>query len=170
MEPIRGFGYLSRMRTLQRSVRLSIVLAAAVIASVAVSTAASPAAGTKKVWWIDAAVHAEQHPDFVYFTANAGGQVRHIKWKHWGENRTVGRGRYVDTSAHYPGKLNQNGPAKLIARKPIRCTPAFGAAKGKKLRVYRHVRLIYPNGKGGRTSADVSGTAGYGTCKETGNG
>ena len=40
-----------------------------------------------------------------------------------------------------------------------------GRKEGKTIRVYRHVKLHYSNGKGGRTVADVSATAGYLTCK-----
>ncbi len=136
-------------------------------AFVALTATASTARNNEKVFWVDLAAQGKQHPDFVYFVANAGGQVRNITWKHWGDHKAVGRGRYVDTSARYPGKLNQNGPAKLIARKPIRCTPRFGDFKGTTIRVYRHVKLIYPNGKGGKSTANVSATAGYLTCKET---
>jgi len=153
------------MKSFPKSVSSLIALVVALSAVLAITTAASPAAGTKKVYWIDLAGTAKQHPDFVYFVADAGGQVHSIHWKNWGAERSVGKGVYHDTSAHYPGKPNQEGRGKLIATKPVKCTPEFGSKKGKDIYVYRHVKLIYPNGKGGRMTANVSATAGYLTCK-----
>lgn len=155
------------MLKLRRTFRAVTGIAVACAAMLAFSAAVSPAATFKNVYWIDLYYTAEKHPDFVYFTANSGGQVRHVKWKNWGGRKAVGRGRFVDTSAHYPGKPNQNGPAKLIASKPIKCTPTDGKKKGKTIRVYRKVILRHPDGKGGRHVDNVSHTAGYVTCAET---
>ena len=47
----------------------------------------------------------------------------------------------------------------------MRCTPDFGSKQGKQVYVYRKVKLIYPNGKGGRTRANVSDRAGRATCR-----
>ncbi|MGK2955364.1 MAG: hypothetical protein ACSLFI_06810 [Solirubrobacterales bacterium] len=152
------------MQKLRRTFRAVTGIAIACASILAFTAAASPAATFKNVYWIDMYYSAEKHPDFVYFTANSGGQVRHIKWNNWGDRKAVGRGRFVDTSAHYPGKPNQNGPAKLIASKPMKCTPADGNKKGKTIRVYRKVILRHPDGKGGRHVDNVSGTGGSAAC------
>ncbi|MGK2931697.1 MAG: hypothetical protein ACSLFD_02810 [Solirubrobacterales bacterium] len=155
------------MQKLRRTFRAVTGLAIACVAILGFSAAVSPAATFKNVYWIDMYYSAEKHPDFVYFTANAGGQVRHVKWKNWGGQKTLGRGRFVDTSAHYPGKPNQNGPAKLIASKPTKCTPTDGNKKGKTIRIYRKVILRHPDGKGGRHVDNISGMGGDGACAET---
>jgi len=155
---------MQKLRKMSRAVAGLAVGCAAILGFTA---AVSPAATFKNVYWIDMYYSAEKHPDFVYFTANSGGQVRHVKWKNWGDRKAVGRGRFVDTSAHYPGKINQNGPAKLVARKPIKCTPVSGNKEGKAIRVYRRVILRHPDGKGGRHVDNVSLKAGYAACAET---
>jgi len=152
---------------LRKPLRTFATLALILVAGLAVTTSAGSAAKFKNVFWVDLATQAKQAPKIVFFTANSGGQVHSIKWKNWGGKKAVGRGKYRDTSADYPGKLNQNGPAKLVATKPVKCTSDFGKQVGKNIRVYRHVKLIYPNGRGGRTKADVTATAGWLTCKQS---
>lgn len=153
---------IHRRRSFGTIAGLTLVL----FAALALIATASPAADNGKLFWVNLAGTAEQRPDFVYFTANSGGHVDNVKWKNWGDGKAIGRGFFRDTSPSYPGKLNQNGPAKLVARQPVRCTPEFGDRAGKTIRVYRYVKLIYPNGRGGQTRADVSHTAGWLTCKE----
>lgn len=145
-----------------------IRLLLALLAAVAVALPAlAGASGHRRdpVFWVDLAGTAKQHPDFVYFTADAGGQVSHVKWKHWGRARTVGRGTFLDTAPPPPGQSVAKGPAKLVAWKPIRCVPGFGSKEGKTIRVYRHVRLLYPDGRGKRRWSDVSSRAGYLACR-----
>lgn len=153
------------MKKPRNSFRTVAALAVTVFAAFALTAASSPATGTKKVFWVDLAGTAKQHPRFVYFTANSGGQVNSVKWKHWGRRKTVGKGFYKDTSPNFPGKLNLNGPAKLVAWKPIKCIPEFGTRQGKEILVYRHVKLNYSNGKGGRAVGSVSFAAGLLACK-----
>lgn len=141
--------------------RLAVIL----FAALAISVAASPAAVKKNVFWIDLGGTASKHPNGVFFTANSGGHVKNVKWKNWGGAKAVGRGWFFDTSPSYPGKPNQNGPAKLVAWKPVKCTPEFGTKQDKEVRVYRHVKLNLSNGKGGREVADVGYAAGFLTCK-----
>ena len=153
------------MNGFRRSSRAAAAIVVILMAGLAFGAATGPAAKNPRIYWIDLSGQAERKPDFVYFTANSGGQVKNIKWKGWGRNRAVGRGYHRDTSPKYPGKLNQNGRARLVASKPVRCSPDFGNKRGRKVYVYRRVKLIYPNGKGGRTRADVSDRAGRATCR-----
>jgi len=142
---------------------LLAVFAAVVVALPGLAGASGPR--HVPVFWVDLAGTAKQHPDVVYFTADAGGQVSHVKWRHWGRARTVGRGTFLNTAPTPPGQDVAKGPAKMIAWKPILCVPDFGSKKGKVIRVYRHVRLLYPDGKGGRRWGDVSARAGYLACR-----
>lgn len=51
-------------------------------------------------------------------------------------------------------------------RKPVTCTPEFGSKKGKKVRVYRHATLWYPDGEGNTIRANITDRAGWQTCKQ----
>ncbi len=146
---------------------IGAVLALIGVAAMLLFAAASPAAKSKKVFWIDLSGQAAQHPDFVYFTANSGGQVHDLSWTNWGGKKAVGEGIFEDTSPSFPGKPDTTGPARITARMPVTCTPEFGSKKGKKIRVYRHVKLRYPDGSGGTNVADVTDRAGWTLCKES---
>ena len=152
------------MKSLSNPFRSLAALVSVLVASFALSAVVAPAAKNPGVYWINLAGQAEEAPDFVYFYANSGGQVKNLKWKKWGSKKAVGRGYFRDTSAHYPGKLNQNGRAKIVVWKPKRCVPGFGPKEGKRIYVYRRAKLRYPNGKGGRMTADISDKTGWGSC------
>lgn len=153
------------MNSSRGAVRLLVGVATVLVASLALSVPAGTAAKQRNVFWVDLAGQAEKAPGFVYFTANSGGQVNSLTWKRWGARKAIGKGKFFDSSASFPGKLNRNGPARLVAWKPIKCIPEFGNRKGKPIRIYRHVRMRYPNGKGGKTWGNVSATAGFLACK-----
>jgi hypothetical protein len=144
-----------RFRTVGTAVLTAVVLAVAAFAP-AVSSA-----DTKKVFWVDLFYQLEQKPDFIALTANSGPQVKNIRWKNWGGRRAVGRGYYRDTQPN-PIAAKRKGPARFIARKPVRCTVEFGEQAGRRIWVYRYVKLIYPNGNGGMRGVDLSG---YGGCR-----
>jgi len=133
-------------------------LAIILLAAIALVPPAS-SAGSKKVYWVDLAYQIQQKPDFVYFTANSGGQMKNIRWKNWGGRKAIGRGWFLDTQPN-PIAEKRKGPARLIARKPVRCTLDFGSNAGKRIWTYRHIKLIYPNGNGGMRGADVSDRGG----------
>jgi len=132
------------------------------------TTAAAKPAKHKRVFWIDLAGAASQHPRYVYFTANSGGYVKNVTWTKWGKKRTVGKGTF-GTTAPCGGEMPPcpDGPAKMVLRKPVRCTPEFGEKKGKTVRVYRHARITYPDGEGGTLRANISDRAGWATCKQS---
>jgi hypothetical protein len=146
-------------------IRLLLPAVALVLAMLTLSVATSPASAPKKVMWIDLAGQGKQAPDFVYFTANSGGSVSNIRWNNWGGKRAVGKGFFKDSSPSFPGKLNRNGPATLVAIRPATCIPDFGRFEGRKVNVYWRIQLRYSNGRGGTSFADVSDTAGRLTCR-----
>lgn len=121
-------------------------LAAMMAVALSFSVAASPASKSKKVYWVDLGGQASQAPDYVFFTANSGGFMEDITWKNWGGKRTVGNGTF-GTTAPCNGQPCPEGPAKLVLRRPIRCTPSCGSKKGKKIRVYKRGKLTYPDGR-----------------------
>jgi hypothetical protein len=125
---------------------------------------ATATAAPKKVFWVDLFFQLEQKPDFIAFTANSGPRMQNIRWKNWGGSKAVGRGYYRDTQPN-PIAAKRKGPARMIARKPIRCTIKFGEQTGRKVWVYRYVKLIHPNGNGGMRGVDVSAYGGYQACR-----
>ena len=142
------------------------VLAATLGMTVGTSNADVSASARTPVYWIDLGGTASQHPDFVFFTADAGGYMEDVTWRHWGRYRTVGHGTFGTSAPCNPGQPCPSGPATIVMRKPVRCTPEFGSKKGKKVRVYRHARLTYPDGEGGTLHADITDRAGWASCRE----
>lgn len=110
-----GSQAMPKERSMKNLCRLAVVL----FAALAISAAASPAAVRKNVFWISLAGTASKHPSDVYFTANPGGHMKNVKWTNWGGSGRCRAGWFFDTTPSYPGKPNQNGPAKLVARKPV---------------------------------------------------
>lgn len=153
-----------KSRLLLALVGIVTVIAAAGLAPSADATAAH----RKPVYWIDLAGTASQHPDYVYFTASSGGYMEDITWHHWGARKTVGKGTFGTTAPCNPGQPCPSGPATITMRKPVRCTPEFGTKEGRTVRVYRHVRLDYPDGEGGTAHADITDRAGWASCQEAG--
>ncbi len=150
-----------------RSVSRSILAAAVVlVASLGLSVAASPAAKQKDVYWLSLSGGSSIAPDYVFFTANSGGFVKNLKWKHWGARKTVGRGTF-GTTAPCNGRPCPKGPARLVLRKPVRCTPATGDKQGKRILVYRKGFLHYPKWNGKRLVANVSDRTGWGVCRQS---
>ncbi len=145
--------------------RLAIAIAAVVVASGMASAATSARQSKPPVFWIDLSGTALQHPDFVFFTANAGPHVESVSWNGWGRSRTVGRGIYKVTSPPPPGEKNPEGPARIVAWKPVTCVPDFGSRQGRTVRIYRHAKLLRPVREGGRKWTDISAYTGYLTCR-----
>ncbi len=145
---------------------LIAVLATTIATTGLLSSADASSAGRKPVYWIDLAGTAAQHPSHVYFTADAGGYMKHVKWRHWGHHKTVGHGTFDTSAPCNPGQACPSGPATIVMRKPVKCTPEFGSKKGKTVRVYRHARLTYPDGEGGTLHADITDRSGWASCKE----
>jgi hypothetical protein len=155
-----------------------LALVAALVPGADASTDAGPVAASaaaKPVYWIDLGGQASQHPDYVFFTANAGGYMRDVVWTDWGKRKTVARGTFGTTSPCDPdgngpeggGPPCPDGPAKIVMRKPVKCTPTFGSKKGKKVRVYRHATIWYPDGEGGTIRTNITDRAGWLVCKES---
>lgn len=146
------------------------LVAAAALAPSAVASPADDAARATPVYWIDLGGHASQHPDYVFFTANSGGYMEDVTWTDWGSRKTVGRGTFGTTAPCDPDGVDgppcPDGPAKIVMRKPVKCTPEFGTKKGKKVRVYRHATIWYPDGEGGTIRANITDRAGWATCKQ----
>lgn len=152
-------------------------LALACIAISTVGVAASPAAHGKShheahhkthyrnVYWINLGGTASRAPGRVFFTANAGGFVKNLKWNGWGTRKTVGRGWFGTTWPCDAKPCFKGSKARLIMRKPVICHPQFGNKRGKSVRVYRHTILHYRE-DGKRKRANVTGTSGWQTCKE----
>lgn len=153
-------------------VPLALAASATLVPSAGASTVA---AGARPVYWIDLGGTASRHPDYVFFTANSGGYMEDVRWKDWGARRTVGRGMFGTTSPCDPdgegpqggGPPCPDGPAKIVMRKPVTCTPEFGSKEGKKVRVYRHATIWYPDGEGGTERANIADRAGWATCEES---
>ncbi len=145
------------MNGFRRTFRAVAVLAAVLMAGLAFGAATGPAGKSPQTFWIDLAGQAERKPGFVYFTANAGGTVKNLKWKKWGRSKAIGRGYFQDNSASFPGKLDQDGPAKIVVWKLRRCRPDFGNKEGRTVHVYRRAKLRYSDGKGGRKVVGISG-------------
>jgi len=151
-----------------KTVRTIAALMIAIVAAFALSTSASPAAkhkGRDTVYWLDLSGTSSIAPHRVFFTANAGGYLKKIKWKHWGSRKTVGRGIFGSTGTCGPTFCKNTGPGRLVLRKPVKCHPAFGNKKGKKIRVYRRATLHYPDLNNGKRRVS-SVEAGWGACKE----
>ena len=146
---------------------LVVPLALAASAALVPSAGASIATEAKPVYWIDLGGHASQHPDYVFFTASSGGYMEDVAWAGWGSKRTVGRGTFGTTAPCNPGQPCPAGPAKIVMRKPVTCTPEFGSQEGKKVRVYRHATLWYPDGEGGTIRANITDRAGWASCEES---
>lgn len=131
------------------------------------ATSTSARAAKVPVMWVDLSGTAQQHPRFIFFTANSGSQVHSIKWTGWGKGRTIGRGTYRITSPPPPGGKNPHGPARIVAWKPISCVPEFGNRKNRKIRVYRHAKMLRPVPEGDRKWVNISAWTGYLTCKRS---
>jgi len=149
----------------------AMAIAALMVVSLGLSAVAGQASSHggvkyKNVHWLDLNGSSSQAPKRVFFTANSGGFVKKIKWKRWGRNRTVGRGTF-GTTAPCNGRPCPKGPARLVLRKPVRCTPAFGNKQGKKIRVYRRGTLYYPKWNGKRLVANISDRTGWGACRQS---
>jgi len=143
------------------------VAAAVTVMVAALALTAAPGSATKfkNVYWLDVSGTSSMSPHRVFFQANAGPYVKKMNWKGWGSRKAVGRGAYR-TSAPCNGEPCPKGPARLVLRKPVRCTPAFGNKEGKSIRVYRRGTLYYPDSDGSRKVANVDGIAGWGACDE----
>lgn len=149
-----------RSKTVLRSLFLAAVT---VCCALSFSVPATQAAKYKNVHWLSLSGTSSKAPGYVFFTANAGGYVSNLKWKRWGAEQTVGRGNF-GTTAPCNGRPCPAGPARLVLRKPVLCTPAFGDKQGKKIRVYRFGTLYYPNWDGRRLKAGIS--TGWGACRQ----
>ncbi len=151
---------------MRKSSRL-LAFAGVLVFTVAVLASSAGASHHKhqKVYWIDLAGQASQHPERVYFTANSGGYMKDVNWRHWGKHKTIGRGTF-GTTAPCNGSPCPAGPAKITMRKPVKCTPEFGNKKGKTVRVYRHAKLEYPDGQGNTETANITDRAGWASCKQ----
>ncbi|MCB0871443.1 MAG: hypothetical protein KDB52_11475 [Solirubrobacterales bacterium] len=145
--------------------RVLIVLAGIAACFALAAPATSAKASKPPVFWLDLSGTASQHPSLVFFTANSGPQVHKIKWTGWGKNRTVGRGTYRLTSPPPPGGKNPEGPARIVAWKPISCVPEFGNRKGRMIHVYRKAKMLRPVDGGGRKWVDISSYTGWVVCK-----
>ena len=146
--------------------RAAVATGVVLIASLSLSVAVSPASNQKDVYWISLGGTSAKAPGYVYFTANSGGFVKNLKWKRWGSRKTVGRGKF-GTTAPCNGRPCPKGPARLVLRKPVKCTPYFGDRMGKKILVYRRATLYYPNWNGKRLVANVSDRAGWAVCRQS---
>lgn len=152
---------------MRRSLFRSLLVVAIVVASsFSLSVSASPAAKQKDVYWLNLSGSSSIAPDYVFFTANSGGFVENLKWKRWGAKTTVGRGTF-GTTAPCNGRPCPAGPARLVLRKPVLCTPAFGDKQGKRILVYRFGTLYYPNWDGRRLKANISDRTGWGACRQS---
>lgn len=134
-------------------------------ASTGARAGASPAR-PKPVYWIDLFGYAAQHPRRVFFTADSGGYMKRIRWTHWGWRKTVAHGIFGSSAPCNPGQDCTPAPATMWLRRPVRCTPEFGPLEGKKVLVYRHARIAYPDFQGGTAHADISDRAGWQVCKQ----
>ena len=76
-------------------------------------------------------------PTRYFLTANSGPYVKKIKWKNWGSNKTVGRGRFISDCASCGPK--ENKPAKLVLWKKVNCKE-YGVYTYK----YARLRVIDP--------------------------
>lgn len=147
----------------------TLAVVAALLATVATGSSADAGASRPRhqpVYWIDLGGTASQHPDYVFFTANSGGYMKDVTWRHWGAHKTVGRGTFGTTAPCNPDQDCTPAPARITMTKPVRCTPEFGSKKGRTIRVYRHATIVYPDFQGGTARADISDRAGWATCKQ----
>lgn len=153
-----------------------LALAAALVPGVGAGASVPASAdGAKPVYWIDLGGTASRHPDYVFFTANSGGFMKDVRWTDWGAHKTVARGTFgttapCDSDGDGPdtgGGPCPDGPAKMVLRKPVRCTPEFGTKEGRTVRVYRYATLWYPDGEGGTIRANVADRAGWASCRES---
>jgi hypothetical protein len=145
--------------------KTAILLVMLIATAGVVAPATSAKASKPPVQWIDLSGTASQRPKLIFFSANSGSQVNSIKWTGWGKNRAIGRGTYLVTSPPPPGEENPTGPARVVVWKPISCVPDFGNREGKRIRVYRHARMLRPVREGGRKWVDISAFTGYLTCR-----
>ena len=123
----------------QRSKATSVALVVALLLTGLLIAAGPSSAAKDKVYYLDYNGQAQKHPENVFFTANSGPRVLDINWRKWGKKRTVGNGTYY-SNCNCP--VEQEGPAKLILRKPVKCKPDFGTFKGKTIKVYRRGKMI----------------------------
>jgi len=109
-----------------KSLRNAIVLA--LLAVLALTGLGSPAgadqqpygkAEYKKTVFFDMYYQGEVKPRRIFTTANSGPYFKKLRWKNWGDNRTVGRGRFISDCASCGEK--ENKAARITMRKLIPC-------------------------------------------------
>lgn len=124
-----------------KSLRNAVVLA--LLAIVALGAIGSPAgageqsqsprkAEYKKAVFFDMYYGENVRPRRIFTTANSGPYFKKLRWKNWGENRTVGRGRFISDCASCGEK--ENKPAVITMRKLIPC-------KRQKVMTYKFIKL-----------------------------
>jgi hypothetical protein len=117
-----------------KSLRNLVVLV--VLAIVALGAMGSPAGASgkqfKKTVFFDMYYEGQVKPNRIFTTANSGPYFKKLKWKDWGENRAVARGRFISDCASCGEK--ENKPARVYMRKLIPCPD-------QKVMTYEHVRL-----------------------------
>lgn len=142
---------------------VAIVALAATVAIGGSSQAAQHS--SKKVYFADLFGGATPRPSKIFFTANSGPRVTHMKWENWGSNKTVGTGRYYDNQAvPCPPMCHPKGPAKIVLKKPRRCKqPKWTDNPGEKLYMYTEGVLTHPDTDTGETTvhSDISDYATY---------
>jgi hypothetical protein len=141
-----------------------IAVAALTLAVVASSPAQSK---NDKVYFADLFGGATQSPSAIFFTANSGPRVTDIKWKGWGNRRTVGKGRYEDNQpVPCPPMCHPEGWAKIVLKHPRPCKqPKWAKKAGKRLRMYTEGTLSHPDTDTGEkvVKSNISSYATY--CK-----
>lgn len=76
-------------------------------------------------------------PTRFFLTASSGPYVKKIRWTNWGENRAIGRGRFISDCASCGKK--ENKPAKIVLWKKVNCK-AYGVYSYK----FARLRVIDP--------------------------
>ena len=86
----------------------------------------------KKAVFFDMYYQGEVKPNRIFLTANSGPYFKKLKWKNWGENRTVARGRFISDCASCGEK--ENKPARITMRKLVPCPKL-------KVNTYKYIKL-----------------------------
>jgi hypothetical protein len=99
--------------------RRGALLLSLVLALVGVFSVPATARAPMKTALFNLTYVPQVKPQKYFLTANSGPYVKKIRWKRWGTNKTVGRGRFISDCASCGPK--ENKLARLVLWKKVKC-------------------------------------------------
>lgn len=102
------------MKTRPRIALISILAASTIFAF-----GSTAGARSNKVVYFDPAYQQSVKPSRIFLTADSGPYLKKLKWKGWGTNKAVGRGRFISDCASCGDY--ENRAVTITFRKVIYC-------------------------------------------------